>query len=94
MVLKFLNLEKKLENFSDQMEIPKELTLGDSVITSIGNREFWIENFRGVLECDENRILILGKKGKINILGKKLVIHQYSKEIMEIVGIIKSIEYL
>lgn len=94
MVSKFLNLEKKLENFSDQMEIPKELTLGDSVITSIGNREFWVENFRGILECDENRILILGKKGKISILGKDLIIHQYSKEIMEIVGVIKIIEYL
>lgn len=89
-----LNLGKKVENLFNKMELPKDVTLSDSVITSIGIRELWIENFRGILECDENRILILGKKGKINILGKKLVIHQYSKEIMEIVGIIKSIEYL
>lgn len=90
----FLNLEKKIENLSNKMEFPKEIILGDSVITSIGNREVWIENIRGILECDEKQILILGKKRKINVSGKNLVISQYSKEMIGIVGIIKIIEYI
>lgn len=90
----FLNLEKKIENLSNKMEFPKEIILGDSVITSIGNREVWIENIRGILECDETQILILGKKRKINVSGKNLVISQYSKEMIGIVGIIKIIEYI
>lgn len=73
--------------------IPKEVVLGYSLVSIIGNTEVVIENYRGILEYDNEVIRVLGKIGQIKIYGKHLRIEYYTNEEMKVIGTIDGIEY-
>lgn len=81
------------EKIIDVCKLPKDIVLGASIINVLGNREIWIENFKGILEYNNEKILIQGKKYRILIQGKNLKITYYTKEEMKITGIIINISY-
>lgn len=81
------------EKFVNICRIPKEVVMGYSLVSILGNTELIIENYRGILEFDDEIIRILGKIGQIKIYGKHLKIEYYTNEEMKIIGIIEGIEY-
>lgn len=81
------------EKFVHICRIPKEVALGHSLVSMIGNTELIVENYRGILEFDDQLIRILGKKEQIKIYGKHLKIEYYTNEEMKVIGIIRGIEY-
>ena len=89
-----LNLSERKELIVESLKLPKDTLLGASVITITGNREAVIQNYRGILEYTDNRILLQGKKNKICFEGSKLRINYYTNEDMKIEGNISSISYL
>ncbi len=84
------SLRKK---FVDVCRIPKEVVMGYSLVSILGNTELIIENYRGILEFDSEIIRVLGKIGQIKIYGTQLKIEYYTNEEMKIIGIIEGIEY-
>ncbi len=78
----------------DTFSLPRDLTLGASIVTSIGNLEMVIENYKGIVEYSSNIIVVQGKKTLITVQGKALSIDYYTNDDMKITGIIHSISYV
>ena len=85
-------LDKK-EKIADYLQLPKDIVLGASIITALGNHELWIENFKGIIDYTEESILLQGKKYRILIKGKGLKITYYTKEEIKIYGLITDVSY-
>lgn len=74
--------------------LPSEVLLGNTLMTMIGPSELWIENYKTLLEYQEQKIVVQTKKNIIQIEGQKLCICHYMEEHMMICGNIRSITYL
>ncbi len=73
-------IENIKENVSDVLELPKEITLNLPKVTMVGNTQIRIENHKGIIEYNENKIRINSKIGIIVITGKNLFIRNIIKE--------------
>ena len=74
--------------------MPKDILHGDMRVTMTGNREAWIENYKGILEYSTESILLQGKNGRVQFEGKRLTIDYYTNEDMKLTGKIMCIKYL
>ncbi|MBO8159140.1 sporulation protein YqfC [Thermosyntropha sp.] len=71
---------------TDIFEIPKDLVLDLPKITIIGRNELYLENHRGIIEYNLNRLRINLVRGFLEIEGKDLMIKALLAEEMSIVG--------
>ncbi len=78
----------------ESLQLPGDILRGDMRITLTGNREVWIENYKGILEYSTECILLQGKNGRVQFEGKRLAIDYYTNEDMKLTGRIMSIKYL
>lgn len=78
---------------SDAANIPKDVILGVPLIRMIGMEEFYIENYRGILEYTNSLIRIQTRIAQIQLIGKKLEIVYYTNDEMKVVGHIEKLEY-
>lgn len=81
------------ENLVEYLELPKDLMLGDVLLSITGQREVLIENYKGILEYENHVIRIQTKDCRIKISGTHLVIAYYTNEEMKITGYIEAVEY-
>ncbi len=82
-----------IENIASKLNLPEDVLLGATIVTINGNRELNVENYRGLAEYDDNKIVVQGKKCMIVVEGQKLKIEYFSNVDMKIKGLIKSVEY-
>lgn len=82
------------EKIVDSLGLPKDTLLGASIVTITGNRDLWIENYRGILEYTTERITLQGKNCRISVEGCRLSIDYYTNEDMRITGCIEKVSYL
>lgn len=84
----------KKELLVNSLKLPKDTILGAPILTITGNREIWMENYRGILEYTTTQILLQAKTCQICIEGANLSIDYYTNEDMKISGCIKNVRYL
>lgn len=82
------------ENIVEKLKLPRDICLGDIRISLTGHQNVWIENYKGILEYTENRIILQGKNIKVCFEGDRLSIDYYTNEDMKISGNISCIKYL
>ena len=87
-------LTNRKEKFVEALQLPKDVCLGALRVTMMGNCEAWIENYRGILEYTEGRILLQGKNCQVCFEGSRLSIDYYTNEDMKISGYIRCVSYL
>lgn len=85
------NLKEKM---AEVLELPKEIILDLPKITMFGDRNLFIENYKGIIEYDNNRIRINTGKGIIRVTGESLMIKEITSEDLMIDGEIVSLEFL
>lgn len=88
-----LKLASKKEQMVDNLNLPKDLMLGASIVTVIGTQEVCVENYKGIIEYTKESIIIQGKTCQICFCGKCLSIDYYTNEDMKISGCIEWIRY-
>ena len=86
--------QPKREMIIDSLKLPKDICMGAMRVTMTGNREAWIENYRGILEYTEQMILLQGKTCQVCFEGTGLSIDYYTNEDMKISGCIACVRYL
>ena len=84
----------KTENFINVCQLPKDVCMGASLISVIGNQEIIIENFKNILQLTTESIILQCKHYKLRILGSHMEIKQYSKEEIIIYGNLKEITFV
>ena len=91
-------MKKKYNSIQEQIintcELPKDVFLGASLISVIGNREIVIENFKHIIKYVPEKILIQCKHNQIVIIGEHLSVDCYSKEEIKISGNFTEIKFL
>ena len=75
-------------------QIPEDLSENALLFQVTGRQEAYIENYKGILEYTDSRILLLGKQCRLSVEGKHLAILFYTAEEMKITGQIERISYL
>ena len=83
----------KKELLAESLKLPKDMVYGDFKLSITGNREAFIENYRGIAEYSKNNILIQTKSGFLQFTGDNLFIDYYTNEDMKISGCISDIRF-
>lgn len=82
-----------LEKTVNLFKLPKDLVLGNLLLTASGQNEIYVENYRRIIEYTDTLIKLQGKNCKVSISGKSLLIEYYTSDEMKIVGRIGEIKY-
>jgi len=86
-------IESGKESFIESLKLPKDICMGALKVTMTGNREAWVENYRGILEYTENLVLLQAKTCQVAFEGTRLSIDYYTNEDMKISGCISCVRY-
>ena len=78
----------------ESLKLPKDTMLGAAIVTITGNREAFIENYKGILEYTTESIVLQDKNAKICLKGRSLSIDYYTNEDMKISGKIDALRYI
>lgn len=81
------------EELTESLRLPKDMMLGAVIVTATGDRELYVENYKGLLEYSDDKVKLQTKTCCLTICGKNLVISYYTDEEMKIVGCISCIRY-
>lgn len=78
---------------AQKLNIPEDISDGLPIVTVMGEREVYVENYRGIIEYGKNCIRIQTKTCRITFAGKDLEIVYYTSSDMKIVGGLEAITY-
>ncbi|MBO4897841.1 MAG: sporulation protein YqfC [Clostridia bacterium] len=80
------------ERAIEAIDLPSELVLGTPCITVRGDRGATVENLSGIVEYDENLLVISTSLGIFRIKGEKLTIKSLTDVDIELCGRIKGFD--
>ncbi|HHU76702.1 MAG TPA: sporulation protein YqfC [Firmicutes bacterium] len=81
------------ETMADFFELPRELLFNLPRVTLVGNVHFYLENYGGIIEYNEETVRLKVKEGEIVIRGENLSIKNFYTDEIFIEGKIKLVEY-
>jgi sporulation protein YqfC len=84
---------KLKEKMAEVLELPKEIVLNIPKLTMIGNSGLIIENYKGVIQYDDNKVRINTGVGVIKVSGENLIIKEITSENIMMEGVITIIEF-
>ncbi len=89
--------KRKLANelkrrFIEIGDLPKELVTSYSRMVLLGDSEFTIENYSGIIEYETNKVRIKSVSGVICITGEDFVINELDNDSLFVKGKIRNIE--
>ena len=85
--------KSKTENFITSLELPKDVILKDADIHIIGNHEILIENHRGLLLFESEKVIVMTAKVQLIINGRGLSATRFDSDIIHLCGNITGIEF-
>ena len=86
-------IERSREIISEKLDLPKDVILNLPKITILGDEEITIENHKGIILFERNRIKINTKVKIINIEGENFEILYIGDSTITISGKFKVISY-
>lgn len=90
---KYHVVESAKESMVENLKLPKDLVMGVSVVTVTGKEEAFIENYKGILECSKEAVMVQAKDCRIRVCGSRLCVEYYTNDEMKITGNIHQILY-
>lgn len=75
---------------AENLKLPKDVVLGEVLVSFVGRYSVTIENYRGILIYDDKTVKLQAKHCKLQIQGKRLHIDYYNHDEMKISGQIQS----
>jgi sporulation protein YqfC len=90
---KLKKIKDKKMSLSNILEVPKDVVLGEAIITLIGKREAIIENYKGIVKYEVDYVKVSTKNGVIEFKGLNFNITYLTNEEIKITGDIHEIIY-
>ena len=84
---------KFTEQLVKAFELSGDIVYGSVLMSITGREEVLVENYRGILEYQENHIRIQAKECRILFVGRNLQIEYYTSDEMKIKGLLEQIIY-
>ncbi len=82
-----------MEGISETIKLPSDILAGAPLLSMVGQRQLFIENYKGIIEYTEECIRVQTKIGRIHVEGKRLNIEYYTVDDMKITGYITTIQF-
>ena len=82
-----------LERASETFDLPKDMLLNLPRLFLTGNRELYLENYRGILEYGEDCIVLATPSVRVRIQGSALSIKTIASEELVLEGNLKSVSF-
>lgn len=73
------------------LHIPQDVIPGEPVITVVGRRNVYIENYNRIISFLDNEVKLQAKTCRVIVRGKRLEICYYTGEDILITGLIHSV---
>lgn len=80
-------------SLAKSLQLPEDFVRGNILVQMQGREHVVVENFKGISSYTTEEIRLITRKNKICISGKNLRIDSYTKEEIEISGLIDRLEY-
>lgn len=87
------HVQRKKQLLAEGLELPKDVSCGEVIVTVTGRRSLVLENYRGIFAFDDDCIQIRTKDCKVKVCGERLKVAYYTDEEMKIIGVIRQICY-
>ncbi|MBD2844452.1 sporulation protein YqfC [Paenibacillus sp. IB182496] len=85
-------ISRKLRKLTAELlELPQDVVFDLPRLTMIGDRQLYIENHRGVLHFETDRLRLALSKGELEVIGSDLAIRAIWTEEVFIEGVISKI---
>ena len=78
---------------ADNLKLPKDVVLGEVLISFVGRTSVVVENYRGILIYADQTVKLQARNCKLQFRGKRLHIEYYNHDEMKISGLIQSMEF-
>ena len=78
---------------ADIFELPREVLLNLPRLTLVGNQKILLENHRGIIHYDNEKIRVGIKGGELIVSGKNLQVQKIMVEEIHIKGYIESLYF-
>ena len=87
--------EKRVLNEAAELfDLPMDLLSGLAHVEVMGNRQFFMENHRGILSYSEDEIAVSAEGLIVRVFGKKLELVSMSADALRIRGEINRVEWV
>ena len=73
------------------MNLPKDVYLAELLVSLVGRRAVYVENYRSILLYTDTQLKLQGKNCKLKICGKNLMIEYYTGDEMKVTGKIEEL---
>jgi sporulation protein YqfC len=74
-------------------ELPQDVVRKSVIVTLVGKNQLRIENFKTILEYDEDKAKIRTRDGIVYVTGSNLKVNYFNCEEIKITGIIQEIKF-
>ncbi|MCL6634705.1 MAG: sporulation protein YqfC [Peptococcaceae bacterium] len=89
------DVKKKVKRqFSEFLEIPGDVMLDLPKIILVGNMQLFIENHRGIIEYDPEKVRISVGAGEVAVTGENLMLRNILPDELCVEGKIHSLNFL
>lgn len=82
-----------VEALVEELELPGDIILNSLKLSVVGGKTAVIENHRGILEYNSDRIVIAAKRGRLSISGAELKLSAMDREVLLVSGRINCVEW-
>ena len=82
------------ERLASAASMPKDVVIGATVVTVLGDFEVCIGNYRGITEYTEELVRVQTKGGQIRLTGRQLQVEYYTNDEMKVTGKILTLEFI
>ena len=82
------------ERMSEAFDLPKDIVLNLPRLVFTGNRELFVENYRGIVSYSECEIQLNTSSSAIKVTGKGLGIKNIAAEQIILCGDIRALEFI
>lgn len=86
-------MENPKDSVASALHLPKDVVLGEVLVSFVGRRCVVIENYRSILYYTDTVLKLQTKNCRLVIMGIRLSIEYYTKEEMKVTGWIQSVEF-
>ena len=77
----------------EALNLPKDVALGEVLVSFVGRRCVVVENYRKILIYTDTLVKLQAKTCKVLINGKRLAIEYYTDDEMKVTGLLQSVEF-
>ena len=93
--MSFKDKRKKLkQEFANFLEIPRDVMLDLPKVVLIGDMQVFIENHRGIVEYNSQRLRVKVSTGEVEVAGENLVLRNIMPDEIGVEGRIKGVTML